>query len=128
MNRNPCPETRRFRAASTSSNEIFKSPVFAGCINCTGTWLYHFPYDDQLISRDTYTAALNTAAYLSLIHSFTMVEYTNTEYTDMVLVYNEATGSYRTYSIPSKIAALVPEFAMEDLPSAELQPRSLCLQ
>ena len=27
-----------------------------------------------------------------------------------------------TYSIPGKIAALVLEFVMEDLPSAELQP------
>ena len=36
-------------------------------------------------------------------------------------------GSYRTYSIPSKTAALVPEFALEDLPSAELQPRFLAL-
>ena len=25
-------------------------------------------------------------------------------------------GSYRTYSIPGKTAALVPEFAVEDLP------------
>ena len=33
-----------------------------------------------------------------------------------------------TYSIPSKSAALVPEFAVEDLPLAELQPRFLCLQ
>ena len=39
-----------------------------------------------------------------------------------------ATGSYRTYSIPGKTAALVPEFGVEDLPSAELQPRFLCLQ
>ena len=31
-------------------------------------------------------------------------------------------GSYRTYSIPVKTAALVPEFMVEDLPSAELQP------
>ena len=28
----------------------------------------------------------------------------------------KAKGGYRTYSIPSKAAALVPEFAMEDLP------------
>ena len=34
----------------------------------------------------------------------------------------KATGSYRTYSIPGKTAALVPELAVEDLPSAELQP------
>ena len=40
----------------------------------------------------------------------------------------KATGSYCTYSIPSKTAALVPEFAVEDLPSAELQPRFLRLQ
>ena len=32
------------------------------------------------------------------------------------------TGSYRTYSIPGKIAALVPEFAVKDMPSAELYP------
>ena len=38
------------------------------------------------------------------------------------------TGSYRTYSIPSKTAALIPEFVMEDLPSAEMQPRFLRLQ
>ena len=37
-------------------------------------------------------------------------------------------GSYRTYSIPGKAAALVPEFAVEDLPLAELQPRFLRLQ
>ena len=37
-------------------------------------------------------------------------------------------GSYSTYSIPSKTAALVPEFAVEDLPSVELQPRFLRLQ
>ena len=37
-------------------------------------------------------------------------------------------GSYRTYSMPGKTAALVPEFAVEDLPSVELQPRFLHLQ
>ena len=37
----------------------------------------------------------------------------------------KAMGSYRTYSIPGKTAGLVPELAMEDLPSAELQPRFL---
>ena len=36
--------------------------------------------------------------------------------------------SYRTYSIPSKTAALVPEFVVENLPLAELQPRFLRLQ
>ena len=40
----------------------------------------------------------------------------------------KATGSYRTYSIPGKTAALVPEFTVEDLPSAELQLKFLCLQ
>ena len=40
----------------------------------------------------------------------------------------KATGSYRTYSIPGKTGALVPEFALDDLPSAELQPRFLRLQ
>ena len=39
----------------------------------------------------------------------------------------KATGSYRTYSVPGKIGALVPECAVEDLPSAELQPRFLLL-
>ena len=34
-----------------------------------------------------------------------------------------ATGSYRAYSVPDKTATLVPEFAVEDLPSAKLQPR-----
>ena len=29
---------------------------------------------------------------------------------------------------PSKTATLVAEFAVEDLPSAELQPRFLCMQ
>ena len=37
-------------------------------------------------------------------------------------------GSYRTYSISGKTAALLPEFAVEDLPSAELEPRFLHLQ
>ena len=40
----------------------------------------------------------------------------------------KATGSYRIYSIPSKPAALVPEFVVKDLPSEELQPRFLRLQ
>ena len=40
----------------------------------------------------------------------------------------KATGSYCTYSIPDKIAALVPEFAIEDLLPAELQSRFLRLQ
>ena len=35
----------------------------------------------------------------------------------------KATGSYVTYSIPGKTAALVSEFAVEDLASAEMQPR-----
>ena len=34
-----------------------------------------------------------------------------------------ATGSYHTYSVPGKAAALVSEYAVENLPSAELQPR-----
>ena len=37
-------------------------------------------------------------------------------------------GSYRNFSVPGKTAALVPEFAVEDLSSAELQPRFLRLQ
>ena len=40
----------------------------------------------------------------------------------------KATGSYRTYYIPIKTAALVPEFAVEDLTSAELLPRFPRLQ
>ena len=32
----------------------------------------------------------------------------------------KTTGSYPTYSIPGKSAALVPEFEVENLPSAEL--------
>ena len=36
----------------------------------------------------------------------------------------KATGSHCTYSIPGKTATFVPEFAVEDLPSAELQPGS----
>ena len=40
----------------------------------------------------------------------------------------KAKGSYSTYSIPGKTATLVPEFTVEDLPSAELQPRFLRLQ
>ena len=40
----------------------------------------------------------------------------------------ESNGSYRTYSIPGKTAALDPEFAVEDLPSAELQSGFLRLQ
>ena len=48
-----------------------------------------------MISCDTYPASLTTAANLYLIHSFAMVECTNTEYTDMVLVYGEAAGNGR---------------------------------
>ena len=33
----------------------------------------------------------------------------------------KATGGYRTYSIPGKAAALVPVFAVKDLPSVELK-------
>ena len=40
----------------------------------------------------------------------------------------KATGSHRTYSTPGISAALVPEFLVEDLPLAELQPRYLHLQ
>ena len=40
----------------------------------------------------------------------------------------KATGSYPIYEISGKITALVPEFAEEDLPSAELQPRFQRLQ
>ena len=39
----------------------------------------------------------------------------------------KATGIYRTYSISGKTAAFVPKFAVEGQPSAELQPRFLCL-
>ena len=57
--------------------------------------LHHYLYDDHQISRDIYSAFLSTAAYLSHIHSFTMVEYSNTEQTDMVLVYGEAASNRR---------------------------------
>ena len=40
----------------------------------------------------------------------------------------KATGSYRTYSIPGKTVAFVPEFGVEDLPLAELQPTFLHMQ
>ena len=40
----------------------------------------------------------------------------------------KAMGSYCTYSVPGKTAVLVPEFAVEDLPLAELQPKLLHLQ
>ena len=40
----------------------------------------------------------------------------------------KAVGGYRTYSIPGKAAVLVSQFAVEDLFSAELQPRFLSLQ
>ena len=40
----------------------------------------------------------------------------------------KATESYRTLSIPGKDATWVPEFAVEDLTSAELLPRFLRLQ
>ena len=43
-------------------------------------------------------------------------------------ILRKATGSYRTYSIPDKTVTLVPEFAVEDLPLAELQPTFLRLQ
>ena len=40
----------------------------------------------------------------------------------------ESNGKLSHLSIPGKTAALVSEFAVEDLPSAELQPRSQRLQ
>ena len=39
----------------------------------------------------------------------------------------ESNGKLAHLSIPSKTAALVPEFAVEDLPSAELQSWFLAL-
>ena len=41
---------------------------------------------------------------------------------------SESNGKLPHLFIPSKTAALVSEFAVEDLPSAELQPRFLGLQ
>ena len=40
----------------------------------------------------------------------------------------ESNGKLYTYSIPCKTAALVPEFVVENLPLAELQPRFLRVQ
>ena len=40
----------------------------------------------------------------------------------------ESNGKLPHRYIPSKTATLVPEFAVEDLPSVELQPGFLCLQ
>ena len=40
----------------------------------------------------------------------------------------ESNAKRQTYSISGKTAALVLEFAVEDLPSAELQPRFLRLE
>ena len=40
----------------------------------------------------------------------------------------ESNGKLPHLFIPSKTAALVPEFSVEDLPLAELQPRFLHLQ
>ena len=37
-------------------------------------------------------------------------------------------GNYCIYSVPGKTAALVIDSVVEDLPSAELQPRILSLQ
>ena len=59
--------------------------------------------------------------YINLQLSYTIFD-------SLLLIVLKATGSYRTYSIPSKTAALVPEFAVEDLPSEKLQPRFLRLQ
>ena len=87
---------------------MFKSPVSGGCIKYTcnvcnqvdkfiGTLLrlHHYPYEDHLISRNTYVFSLSTTANPSIIHSFIMVEYTNTEYTNIVLVYGGAAGNGR---------------------------------
>ena len=43
--------------------------------------LHHLSYDDHPISRDTCPVSLSITVHLSLIHSFTMAEYTHTEYT-----------------------------------------------
>ena len=40
----------------------------------------------------------------------------------------KATGSHRIYADPGKTSVLVPEFAVEDLPSAERQPTFLRLK
>ena len=40
----------------------------------------------------------------------------------------ESNGKLPHLLSPGKTAALVPEFALEDLPSAEMQPRFLRLQ
>ena len=57
-----------------------------------------------------------------LTHPKTQIKITKT------IQFRKATGSYRTYSIPGKTAALIPEFAVKDLPLTELQPRFLRLQ
>ena len=81
--------------------------------------LHHYPYDDDKISRDTYTAALSTAANLILIQLFTMIEYTNTEYTNMVLVNGEAAGNARAarhiyqQRYPHRVSSSVNLFAKD---------------
>ena len=52
-------------------------------------------------------------------HSFNAWTY------NIMIMVQKATGSYRTYSVRGKTAALVAEFAVEDLSSEELQPRFL---
>ena len=47
--------------------------------------------------------------------------------THILCIYAESNGKLQNLFIPGKTAALVPEFAVEDLPSAELQPWFLCL-
>ena len=63
-------------------------------------YVHNYPYVDHMISRDNYPASLSIAANLSLICSFTVIEYTNTEYTDreykdIELVYGEALANGR---------------------------------
>ena len=54
--------------------------------------------------------------------------YTLYIYIYIIYYMRKATGSYHTYSISGKTAALDREFAVEDLSLAELQPRLLRLQ
>ena len=58
--------------------------------------LHHYPYCTTISDVTWYLPCFSQlAANLSLIHSFTIVEYTNTEYSDMVLVYGDAAGNRR---------------------------------
>ena len=114
--KNPCIESTL--KASPSINSFWENLHFISTI----LTVYLIPVVNfcEVWSAQLVKSTLLTS---TLVHlgSFKFVQMLKREWV------RKGTGSYRTYSIPGKTAGLIPEFAVEDLSSAELQPRLLRL-